>query len=68
MSPPVFNCTSTIQLSVTAVEGVPNGLTLAYQWYYLGPNTLTFVVVPNNVISLACLIQITFPTHGLGNY
>lgn len=49
LNAPVFDCTSAIQLSITATEGVANGFSLAYQWYYLAPNASTFVVVPNNV-------------------
>ncbi|NRD22025.1 choice-of-anchor D domain-containing protein [Winogradskyella litoriviva] len=45
---PTFNCTNTAQLSITGTEGVTAGLGLTYQWYYLAPNTTTYVVVPNN--------------------
>lgn len=45
---PIFDCSNTIQLSITAAEGVTAGLGLAYQWYYLAPSATTFVVVPNN--------------------
>lgn len=48
LSDPVFNCTSTISLSVTGTEGVSGGLPLAYQWYYLAPSTSSFVPVPDN--------------------
>jgi hypothetical protein len=48
LNSPVFDCTNTVQISITATEGVPSGLGLAYQWYYLAPNTSTFVAVPNN--------------------
>ncbi|WP_458628041.1 GEVED domain-containing protein [Winogradskyella sp. PC D3.3] len=48
LAPPVFNCTNSIQISVIATEGVPSGLGLTYQWFYLEPGTATFVAVPNN--------------------
>lgn len=48
LNTPTFACTTTIQLSVTGTQGVPGGLGLAYQWYYLAPNTNTFVTVPNS--------------------
>ena len=48
LNDPTLDCANAIQLSVTGTEGVPAGLPLAYQWYYLAPNTSTFVVVPNN--------------------
>lgn len=48
LASPTFNCTSAIQLSVTATEGASGGLPLAYQWYYLVPNTSSFVPVPDN--------------------
>ncbi|TYB78872.1 GEVED domain-containing protein [Bizionia myxarmorum] len=47
LNPPIFACTTTIQLSVTGAEGVPSGFGLTYQWYYLAPNATTFVVVPS---------------------
>lgn len=48
LTAPTFNCTSAISLSVTGTEGVSGGLPLAYQWYYLVPNTSTFMLVPDN--------------------
>ncbi|WP_299120733.1 GEVED domain-containing protein [uncultured Winogradskyella sp.] len=48
LNPPALDCTNAIQLSVVGTEGVPAGLALAYQWYYLAPSTTTFVAVPNN--------------------
>lgn len=47
MNSPTFDCTNSIQLSVSGTEGVSGGLGLAYQWYYLAPNTNAFVLVPN---------------------
>lgn len=47
LSAPTFDCTNAVQLSVTGTQGVSGGVGLAYQWYYLVPNTNTFVVVPN---------------------
>jgi hypothetical protein len=48
LTSPTFSCTSTFQLSVTGTEGVPAGLGLTYQWYYLAPNATVFVAVPDN--------------------
>lgn len=48
LSSPTFSCIASFQLSVTGTEGVPAGLGLTYQWYYLAPNTTVFVPVPNN--------------------
>lgn len=48
LSSPTFSCTSTFQLSVTGTEGVPAGLGLAYQWYYLASNATVFAAVPDN--------------------
>jgi hypothetical protein len=47
LNSPIFNCSNTLQLSVTGAQGVPGGLGLTYQWYYLAPNTNTFITVPN---------------------
>ncbi|MEM5563564.1 GEVED domain-containing protein [Psychroserpens sp. AS72] len=47
LNSPTFSCTTTVQLSVVGTEGVPSGFGLVYQWYYLAPNTNTFVVVPS---------------------
>jgi hypothetical protein len=48
LSSPTFSCITNFQLSVTGTEGVPAGLGLTYQWYYLAPNASVFVAVPNN--------------------
>nr|WP_321232667.1 choice-of-anchor D domain-containing protein [uncultured Psychroserpens sp.] len=48
LNDPTFNCSTSVQLSVTGGQGVAGGLGLNYQWYYLVPNTTTFVVVPNS--------------------
>ena len=47
LNSPTFNCSTTLQLSVTGAQGVPGGLGLAYQWYYLAPNTNTFITIPS---------------------
>lgn len=48
LNTPMFACTTAIQLTVLGSQGIPGGLGLAYQWYYLAPNTNTFVAVPNS--------------------
>ncbi|MGC1471443.1 MAG: GEVED domain-containing protein [Psychroserpens sp.] len=46
LNSPLFNCTSSVQLSVSGTQGVSGGAGLAYQWYYLAPNTTSFIEVP----------------------
>lgn len=44
---PTSNCDLTASFTVAATEGVPAGLALAYQWYYLAPMQTTWTAVTN---------------------